>query len=388
VKALVVANPVRIEAHPWLTWPRLSPVWSELAETAPDASFFLGHGWIDAWIQTFGAQLQPKILVFHGDGGVVGICLVVFRNQLRGPVPVRRAFLNAAGEDDEDVTCLEYNRILCRPGFETAVGAALQSWLAREGWDEFVANALSDDIALPPLERCEVVRREVNSYFVDTTAITPTIDGFLSRLSRNTRAQIRRSMRLYEEAGALRVQSAETAEQGVAFLDELAALHQTTWRSRGQQGVFASPRFYGFHKLLITKAFAAGGIKLLRVIAGEKTIAVLYLFVRSGKVMFYQSGLHQVSDNRLKPGLVAHALAVVELAARGHREYDFLAGESQYKKSLSTASRRLVWLVFRRRGLKQAAIDLLKQVRARLERWGGKFAIGWSVLSAFDVWDF
>jgi CelD/BcsL family acetyltransferase involved in cellulose biosynthesis len=375
---------VRIEVQPWLSWPRLSPMWSELAEAAPDASFFVGHGWVDSWIQTFGAQLRPKILVFRSDDRVVGICLVVFRTKLRGPVPVRRAYLNSSGEDDEDVTCPEYNHILCRPGYEAAVGSALRTWLAAAGWDEFFANALADDTALAPLDRCDVVRSEVNSYFVDTTVFAPTVDGFLSRLSRNTRSQIRRSMRLYQEAGELRVQSAETAAQAEAFLTELATLHQAAWRSRGEQGVFASPRFFNFHKLLIAKVFAAGGIKLLRVRAGETTIAVLYLFARSGKVMFYQSGLQQTLDNRLKPGLVAHALAIAELAAAGHREYDFLAGESQYKKSLSTASRRLVWLVFRRRGLKQAAIDLLKQVRAQVEKWGGKFAIGWSVLSAFD----
>lgn len=363
---------MRIEAHPWLSWPRLSHVWAELAAATPNSAFFLGREWVETWIEVFGAQLRPKIVLFLSGEEVVGICLVVFRTRFRGPVPVRRAYLNAAGEDEEDDTCSEYNRILCRPGYEAAVEAALGIWLAAEDWDEFVANALSDELVLPPLETCGIIRQETSCYYVDLTASATTLDAFLGRLSRNTREQIRRSIRHYQEQGELRVQRAESVEQAESFLAELAALHQASWQSRGRRGMFASSRFFIFHKLLIAKAFAKGGIRLLRVCAGETTIAVLYLFVQAGKVMFYQSGLHRVTGNRLKPGLVAHALAVADCAAAGLREYDFLAGESQYKKSMSTASRRLVWLVFQRRGVKLAAISLLRQVRERFSKSRGQ----------------
>jgi CelD/BcsL family acetyltransferase involved in cellulose biosynthesis len=84
--------------------------------------------------------------------------------------------------------------------------------------------------------------------------------------------------------------------------------------------------------------------------------------------MFYQSGLEPSSDNKVKPGLVAHALAITECAAAGLREYDFLAGDSQYKKSLSTARRPIIWQVFQRRGVKLATITFLKQIRARLTK--------------------
>src|SRR6185503_16906248 len=101
---------------PWTAWPRWSATWAELAQvTAPRAGFFLGPHWIETWIQIFGPQLQPRILVFHRDGGAAGICLIVSRRERRGPVPVRRLYLNAAGEDEADETCLEYNRLLCRP---------------------------------------------------------------------------------------------------------------------------------------------------------------------------------------------------------------------------------------------------------------------------------
>src|SRR6185503_14688542 len=70
---------------PWTAWPRWSATWAELAQvTAPRAGFFLGPHWIETWIQIFGPQLQPRILVFHRDGGAAGICLIVSRLERGG----------------------------------------------------------------------------------------------------------------------------------------------------------------------------------------------------------------------------------------------------------------------------------------------------------------
>jgi hypothetical protein len=66
-------------------------------------------------------------------------------------------------------------------------------------------------------------------------------------------------------------------------------------------------------------------------------------------VFCYQSGLHYSSDNRLKPGFLTHYLAIRHcLEQTALQEYDFLAGDSQYKRSLTTANRPLSWIVVRR----------------------------------------
>ncbi|HXT97428.1 MAG TPA: GNAT family N-acetyltransferase [Polyangia bacterium] len=366
---------VRVEVHPWTAWPRWSATWAELAQvTAPRAGFFLGPHWIETWIQIFGPQLQPRILVFHRDGGAAGICLIVSRRERRGPVPVRRLYLNAAGEDEADETCLEYNRLLCRPEDRPAVVTALGAWLARESWDEFAAFALAEAIVPEALSACRLERSEKNSCFVDLTAFPATLDGFLAVLSRNSREQIRRSLKLYRQSGEIALQAAATVDEGHAFLDQLGALHQTSWAARGQPGVFSSARFMAFHRALVARALPAGNVLLLRVAVGASPIGLLYGFREAGSFFFYQSGLSPSSDNRMKPGLVAHACAIAHCAAAGLKEYDFLAGESQYKRSLSTGTRSLTWLLWRRRGLRLAAIDLLRGARQRLRRLRGAAA--------------
>src|SRR6185312_10899654 len=167
----------------------------------------------------------------------------------RGPVPVRRLYLNAAGEDEADETCLEYNRLLCRPEDRPAVVAALGAWLARESWDEFAAFALAEAIVPEALSACRLERSEKNSCFVDLTAFPATLDGFLAVLSRNSREQIRRSLKLYRQSGEIALQAAATVDEGHAFLDQLGALAAGGVLLRAVHGV--SPRAGG--------ARAAGG---------------------------------------------------------------------------------------------------------------------------------
>jgi CelD/BcsL family acetyltransferase involved in cellulose biosynthesis len=77
--------------------------------------------------------------------------------------------------------------------------------------------------------------------------------------------------------------------------------------------------------------FPRGAIQVLRA----EGVGVLYNFVDRGRVYFYQSGFHYSPDNRLKPGLVMHYLAVEHCLSNPElAEYDFLAGDSQYKRSL------------------------------------------------------
>jgi ubiquinone/menaquinone biosynthesis C-methylase UbiE len=185
-------------------------------------------------------------------------------------------------------------------------------------------------------------------------------------LSRNTRHQLKRSVRLYGTSGKLAVDAAENADAAVAHLHELAALHQAVWISRQQPGAFASPRFVAFHEALIRRAFPRGAVQVLRVRAGEVAIGLVYCLVERGHAYFYQSGLRYGPDNRFKPGFVVHAAAVEYWRRRGLAEYNFLAGDrtdARYKEALSTASRRLAWAIFRRGNPRMTALALLRAVK-------------------------
>jgi CelD/BcsL family acetyltransferase involved in cellulose biosynthesis len=135
----------------------------------------------------------------------------------------------------------------------------------------------------------------------------------------------------------------------MAWFDEMVSLHVESWRARGEEGAFP-PEGQRFHSALVRRSFGASDeafrASLLRIRFGQETIGVLYFLEHHGRVNFYQSGLSYADDSKLKPGLVAHTLAIRHYTERGSLEYDFLGGEAEtarYKRSLSTDSRDLVW---------------------------------------------
>jgi CelD/BcsL family acetyltransferase involved in cellulose biosynthesis len=93
-------------------------------------------------------------------------------------------------------------------------------------------------------------------------------------------------------------------------------------------------------------------------------VGILYNYVVQRKVFFYQSGFTYLSDNRVKPGLVTHTEAINYYLGRSLDEYDFLAGDSQYKQSLSNAERHMQWLTFDGDTLRVRFISRLKAARS------------------------
>ena len=69
-----------------------------------------------------------------------------------------------------------------------------------------------------------------------------------------------------------------------------------------------------------------------------------YSIVYGGRVYFYQSGRSLDVPKSLKSGIALHALAIRASIEAGRLEYDFLAGDSQYKRDLSLAARPIVCL--------------------------------------------
>ena len=167
-------------------------------------------------------------------------------------------------------------------------------------------------------------------------------------MTRNTRQQIRRSIRYYQQRGSVTLDRAEDVAQALDWLDALEVLHTKYWNNRGKSGAFSNPSFKSFHRNLISTSFADGVPDLLQLRAGDTVLGYLYNFRWRGVGYSYQSGFLYEQDTQARPGLVAHALAMQKYRTEGISTYNFLAGESRYKSSLSTGKDELLWIVARR----------------------------------------
>jgi CelD/BcsL family acetyltransferase involved in cellulose biosynthesis len=175
--------------------------------------------------------------------------------------------------------------------------------------------------------------------FLDLDALRAAGGDVLAALSANTRQQIRRAER---RAGApLVLEVATTPEAAAGFLDEMIPLHERRWEG---QGAFSTPWLARFHATLVARLAARGEVEMLRVTAGGRRLGLLENFRRAGVVHAYQSGfVDTAGDAALKPGLLCHLLAIRRALAEGCVEYDLMAGEQRYKRSLARESRDLVW---------------------------------------------
>jgi CelD/BcsL family acetyltransferase involved in cellulose biosynthesis len=181
--------------------------------------------------------------------------------------------------------------------------------------------------------------------FVDLAALDGTGGDFLASRSRNTRAQIRRSMRHFEGRwGRLRLSRPSGPGEAYAWLEEMIGLHAASWQRRGRPGAFAGAFMRRFHAALVAEAAARGELDLVRLTAGGETLGLLYGFRHRGVVYAYQGGFRSFpGEPDARPGLVAHALAIEQARGAGLARYDFLAGDARYKRSLATGETVLAW---------------------------------------------
>lgn len=357
----------------------LERIWTDL-ERRSACSFFQSWAWIGCWLRNLPAEIAPRVLMASAGDNLVGLAVLAARRKRRhGWLRTNVLHVNETGIDDIDRIAIEYNGLLAdrEIGMPTVARHCL-AWLVQQedDWDELALSGLVEPVA-SSMERIageldlgtRVFAEELCQY-VDLDSIRSVDNDYLSSLSRNSRYQIRRSKRLYEEMGALLIQPARSVAEAQTFLDEMSQLHQTSWTQRGHLGAFATDFYAAFHRDLVSKSFDAGEVQLLRIAAGPRVIGYLYNFVKDGVVHAYQSGFHFDPDPRLKPGLVSHALAIEYNLKAGARIYDFMAGASQYKRSLGAEVKRMRWLVLYRKRSVLLLEDMLRTVKAKVKEIG------------------
>jgi len=368
---------MRCTVEPLTDGEALAARW-QAVEARAHPSVFQSWGWIGTWLRTMPATLSPLLLSVHDEAGECGLAVICrHRRRRHGWLVSDGLFLNETGDPALDALTIEFNGVLAVKGVESRAAAAAIRHLtsAVDGWDELYLSgivcapdrdyvALTSGIGLTPH-----LLSEQPCDYVDLDTVRSGGGDYLSGLSKNTRYQIRRSLRRYEERGALTIRVAASLEEAMTFFSRMKALHQAYWLGRGEPGAFANPMFEDFHRAYIAGRFSSGEIHLVRIAAGDDDIGFLYNILHDGHIYSYQSGFVYEADAAVKPGLVSHYLAICDAEARGVRIYDFMAGAGQHKMSLGTHRREMVWLAARRPRLRFRLENSLRDIKHAFDRW-------------------
>ncbi|WP_158045620.1 GNAT family N-acetyltransferase [Skermanella pratensis] len=345
-------QPVEIDFLPAGSMPGLEAAWTDLQIRA-DGSFFLSWHWIGCWLDHLPDWARPHVLVAKRGGQVVGLAILCRRTVWRyGVVRTPSWLLHETGDRGIDNLTIEYNGILADRSCADEVTSACLLWMARNlpGCDELVLAGLDQRMEGAVRSLADQlgyrlqVRRSDSAKWVDLDAVRGRGGNYRAGLGKSSRAGVNRAIRLYEARGGIDFQVACDEQQALAFFDGLETLHRQVWAARGKTDAFSNPVFGSFHRELIRRGIDSGVVRICRAAAGGADFGYLYNFVWRGTVLNYQSGFAYESDNRLKPGLVSHVLAIEDALDRGEAVYDFMAGSSGHKAHLSNAQAPMNWV--------------------------------------------
>jgi len=347
--------------HPNLKYQILNPftqideaqsIWESLQDKC-DHSYFNSWGWISIWLKSLPQNTDLSLVALLSNNKPAA-AFFLGRNSRKNHkiIPANTISLNSTANSYYDKLTIEYNSILQDSSLHSSPSEHF-TFINTLKWDEFrIPGATSDLVNQlhlldnPDTNLYFLLERSTHSFFVELQKIRDANMNYLGLLSSNKRSQIKRSIKQYELEGQILVREAETTEEALSMLEELASLHQKEWATRGESGAFSNQFFIDFHKKLIEYRFSHNEIQILHIHTQKQTIGYLYNFIYKKRVLFYQCGFNYREDNNYRPGLVSHYFAIMHNAQKNLSKYDFLAGDSAYKRSLSTGSEPMYWIRF------------------------------------------
>src|SRR5215471_2466475 len=224
----VKSGGVRCSEYPDTEWGRVASTWSMLA-VRTRSSFFLTAEWIESWLETFGNCLNIALAVFESESDPVGAALLVQTRGRRMTGGLERISLNASGEGAGETTYIEFNHLLCLPGWEERVAGSIAERLRATRWDEFALDGFLPGAGYDALKRAlaplafEEVRHP--SYYVDLAAVRSQ-GSYERSLSSHRRKLYRQNVRAYSATGPLRVERGQDPAAAQAIFEELSVLNR------------------------------------------------------------------------------------------------------------------------------------------------------------------
>ncbi len=345
--------------------------WQSLALRSEQA-FFLQWHWIGNWLTTF----QPaRYYVVEATCGpdLVGLAVLVEHIEWRhGFIRARQLCLHRTGIAKNDEIWIEYNDFLLDKSHEQAVRSQMFRYICDNlVFDELVLGATDNRLIEDLAKNCKLLRTDIwqaKAYCVQFHD-APS-DSFDSYLSANSRYQIKRSLKLYPN---YQLQVANSGAEAVQWLDDIAQLHQQRWPKSG----FLITEFREFHQRMLSNGIAEGTVQLIKITLDATTRVYLYNFIHAGKVYFHLSAIAELNspiagNNKAKPGLAAHYLAIEYYKKQGYIAYDFMGGDARYKSSFANEVSELCIAKFQRPLLLLRLELWLKKRKQQLYKWRRK----------------
>jgi len=339
-REILAINIQIIESESKLT--ELAAVWNNLLGESHTKSVFLSWEWIETWWQTFHSSFSPLILMAVDEGVPCGIAPLVVR---KGPSPRLEFF-------GQNKAYGEYLDFIVPRGKEDQVTPALCKKIAElhaaGKWQSMslaVVLENSPNFSLIPssLKRHGLEIDTSPVRFCPFVNLPENWEMYLTRKGKKLRKQIEYNERRLNRAGEFKIEFPKNISEVDEFFDDLIYLHNARWDKP------LDDAFFSFHRRIAHRFFPLNRLLLARLRVGQNVVAAKYDFVFDNKVWGYQGGWLK-EFKKLEVGSILLCEIFKYCISQEIREYDFLEGDSWYKRRWSTSSYKAFDLTYGKAG--------------------------------------
>lgn len=302
-----------------------------MVDARPETGLFVSRPWLSGYFNEPCPGTEYGLLLLRDDSGLRGVSpLAICETLTHARV---RILGGGLGSDRVDV--------LAERGFEATCADALLSWLqdtfgARgfvlELRDVCASSSLWGAIhrtAAPAAHGLVMQPREIYTLPFLPLANGPTMPS--GAPSEKTLRSVMKHRRSLERRCRLEVRLLVELADVMDALADLTRFLGARWRGRGDGSVLDDPRSARFHRHVVPQLLATGRLRMIRMTADGRTIAVFYGVAAGRWWGYYLAGYDREWAGRIHLGQVNLATAMDMAAVEGATEFDFLKGAEPVK---------------------------------------------------------
>jgi len=303
-----------------------------LASYRPEVGIFVSKPWLSGFFAEPPEDVEPALVLFR-DGAVLRGVVPVAIRPTRSHVRVT-LLGGGAGSDRIDLVAAR--------GFEAAASDAFLGWLSDAFGPRGFLLELRDVPHSSPLwgaiHRAAAERtlrlvlqpREVYAHPYLTLG-----DAEPSELADAPSAERLRSLekhrRRLERRCQLKIEILRELDEVTAAFEDLIRLLHARRSGCSDPSVLNNPRVVRFHQHALPLLLHAGRLRMIRLTADGRTIAVFYGLATGKWWGYYLAGYDRQWAGRIHLGQITLAAAIECAAREGATEFDFLKGAERVK---------------------------------------------------------
>jgi CelD/BcsL family acetyltransferase involved in cellulose biosynthesis len=301
-----------------------------LVDVRPETGVFLSSAWLSGYMEDRPEGIEYGMLLLRDEGAVRGAVPLAVRQTL---TQTRVSILGGGLRSDRV-------DLLAARGMEAAAADALLAWLREtfgpRGFLLELRDVCSTSAIWGAVHRCGLERtqrlamqpREIYPlpYLPLAGEPAPGDTPWASR-----RRSLDRHRRWLDRRGDVSVRRVDDPAQVAETFETLAGFLRARCQRRGERSVLDDPGARRFHRRVLPQLLAAGRLRMLRIAAGDRTVAAFYGLAAGGWWGYYLAGYDRDWAGRIHLGQVNLAAAIAAATDEGATTFDFLKGAERVK---------------------------------------------------------